>query len=90
MVDIGDVRFRIQIMQKICRDDDTDEAGVWRQDAGEERDEMVGIGDVRFRIQIMQKIAGMMIQMRPVYGDKVLERSEIKGLASGAFNFVYR
>jgi hypothetical protein len=51
---------------------------------------MVGIGDVRFRIQIMQKIAGMMLQMRPVYGDKTLERSEIKWLASGMFDFVYR
>jgi hypothetical protein len=27
-----------------CRDDDTDEAGVWRQDTREERDEIIGIG----------------------------------------------
>jgi hypothetical protein len=51
---------------------------------------MVGIGDVRFRIQIMQKIVGMMLQMRPVYGDKTLERSEIKWLTSGMFDFAYR
>jgi hypothetical protein len=73
-----------------CRDDDTDEAGVWRQDAGKEREEMVGIGDVRSCIQIMQKIAGMMIQMRPEYGDKTPERSEMKWLASGMFDFAYR
>jgi hypothetical protein len=51
---------------------------------------MVSIEDVRFRIQIMQKIAGMMIQMRPVYGDKTPERSEMKWLVSGMFDFAYR
>jgi hypothetical protein len=36
------------------------------------------VGDVRFRIQIMQMIAVMMLQMRPGYGDKTPERSEMR------------
>ena len=34
-----------------CRDDDTDEAGVWRQDAGKEREEWLASGmfDLAYR-----------------------------------------